>query len=139
MAIELQTRDRPDFSPVIADVMPDRAGLEVVVQSGCYFPQKEIPKRGAWIKVLRGRDGKVLRTLSIPTCSSSQVAVADLDGDGELEIVATVSGSAAYGGDGFGSSSEAVHRSKWRFARCHHPRTQAGRLDAEPAVFHPIR
>ena len=89
-------------SPVVADVLPDNPGSEVIIGSGCYFPQHTSAKRGAWVKILSLTTGKVLRTLSTGACSSSQVAVGDLDGDGVLEVVATVNGSASVGGDGYG-------------------------------------
>lgn len=87
-------------SPVIADVLPETPGPEIIIISGCFFPQGTKNKKGKWIKILRLRDGKLLKTLDIPACSSSSVAVGDLDDDGRLEIVATVNGSKSIGGDG---------------------------------------
>lgn len=87
-------------SPVIADVIPDNGAMEVVVQSGCYFPDNSSNKRGKWIKVLNVRNGKVLKTLKTEACSPSTVAVADIDYDGQLEIVALVHGNKSIGGPG---------------------------------------
>lgn len=42
----------------------------------------------------------MLRTLTTEACSSSSPAIADIDGDGENEIVATVNGATGIGGDG---------------------------------------
>ncbi len=89
-------------SPVIADVLPNNPGAEVLVGSGCFFPQNRSAKRGRWIKILRLRDGKVLQTLTTPACSSSAPAVGDLDDDGVLEVIATVNGASEIGGDGQG-------------------------------------
>ncbi len=89
-------------SPVIADVLPSSPGEEVIVGSGCYFPERTNKKRGGWIKVMRLSTGRVLATLNTGVCSSSHVAVGDIDGDGVLEVVATVRGSTSVGGDGTG-------------------------------------
>jgi hypothetical protein len=78
-------------SPVIADVLPSNPGDEIVVGSGCYFPAGAPNKTGRWIKILRPSDGAVLKTLDAPNCVMSSVAVGDVDDDGALEIVASVS------------------------------------------------
>jgi hypothetical protein len=87
-------------SPIVADVLPDNPGPEIIIESGCYFPQNTNNKRGKWIKILRPSDGAVLQTLDLPSCASSTPAVGDIDGDGQLEIVATTNGSRSMGGDG---------------------------------------
>ncbi|MCO6429436.1 MAG: hypothetical protein J5J00_01125 [Deltaproteobacteria bacterium] len=87
-------------SPIIADVLPDSPGEEVLVGSGCFFPQRGRKKKGRWVKVMRLKDGKVLRTLPTAGCSSSSPAVGDIDDDGVLEVVATVNGDKSIGGDG---------------------------------------
>lgn len=89
-------------SPVIADVLPGNAGAEVIIGASCYFPAPGSPKRGQWMKILRLGDGAVMQTLNAPGCIQSSAAVGDLDGDGQLEIAATVSGAKEYGGDGLG-------------------------------------
>jgi hypothetical protein len=78
-------------SPVIADVLPSNPGDELIVGSGCFFPAGAPNKRGRWIKILRPSDGAVLKTLDAPNCVMSSVAVGDVDDDGALEIVASVS------------------------------------------------
>ena len=88
-------------SPVVADVIPGGAP-EVIVGSGCYFPENSKNKLGKWIKIFRLTDGKLLRTLNTEACLSSTVAVADIDSDGTLEIVASVNGNSAIGGTGSG-------------------------------------
>ncbi len=87
-------------SPVVADVLADNEGVEVIVASGCYFPERTTNKSGKWIKVLSARSGKILRTLPIDACSPSSVAVGDIDQDGALEIVASVNGHKSVGGSG---------------------------------------
>ena len=89
-------------SPSIADILPDKAGLELVIGSGCFFPQGKTSKSGRWLKILSVKSGKVLRTLNAPGCLSSSPAVGDIDDDGILEVVATVNGSTAIGGAGAG-------------------------------------
>lgn len=86
--------------PAIADVLPNNSGPEIIVGSGCFFPQASSSKRGRWIKILDEKTGEVLQTLDSPTCTESSPAVGDIDGDGQLEIVATVNGSRDIGGDG---------------------------------------
>lgn len=87
-------------SPLAADLLPDNPGLEIAIGSGCYFPRDSTNRRGRWIKIIRPADGVVLQTLRAPACIESSPAVGDLTGDGQLEIVATVNGSEAIGGDG---------------------------------------
>ncbi|PDW04067.1 hypothetical protein CJ255_05710 [Candidatus Viridilinea mediisalina] len=88
-------------SPLAADLLPDNPGLEIAVGSGCFFPEDSNDKRGRWIQIIRPADGAILQTLSAPACVQSSPAVADLNGNGRLEIVATVSGAPEIGGDGF--------------------------------------
>lgn len=88
-------------SPVVADVLASSPGNEIIVGSGCFFPQRGSNKRGKWVKILRASNGAVLETLPIPTCSTSTPAIGDIDDDGVLEIVITVNGAEQYGGDGF--------------------------------------
>ncbi len=90
-------------SPVVADVLPSNPGREVIVGSGCTFPARSSNKNGRWVKVLSARTGRVLQTLNASTCFSSPVAVADIDEDGRLEIVATVNGAKNVGGSGRGT------------------------------------
>lgn len=87
-------------SPVVADVVASNPGEEVIVASGCYFPERTTNKDGKWVKVLSAKNGKLLRTLPIDACSPSSVAVGDIDQDGALEIVASVNGHKQVGGSG---------------------------------------
>lgn len=89
-------------SPVVADVIPENPGPEIVTGSGCFFPQNSRDKRGKWVKIVDGATGKLIRTLNSPNCFNSSPAVGDLDEDGRLEIVATVNGASRFGGDGRG-------------------------------------
>lgn len=84
----------------IAELLPDNPGLELVTGSGCFFPQGDGDRRGKWYKVLSARTGKVLKTLPVTACTPSGAAVGDIDGDGTQEVVVTVSGTGAAGGDG---------------------------------------
>lgn len=77
-------------SPVIVDLDGD-GNDEVVVGSGCYFERET---RGHWIKILDASDGSDIRTLNSDGCINSSPAIADLDGNGKLDIVAVVDGSA---------------------------------------------
>ncbi|NLF24051.1 MAG: hypothetical protein GX589_00120 [Deltaproteobacteria bacterium] len=87
-------------SPVVADVLPGNPGAEILIGSGCYFPENSRNKNGKWVKILRLRDGKVLKTLPTQACLSSSVAVGDIDQDQRLEVVAIVNGSKSVGGTG---------------------------------------
>lgn len=87
-------------SPAVGDVLPDNPGDEVVIQSGCYFRRSSGRHFGDWIKVLDVATGRILKTLPTIACSPSSPSLADVDGDGQLEIVATTSGSTNIGGDG---------------------------------------
>ncbi len=87
-------------SPVLGDLVPSNPGLEIVVGSGCFFPQGKGVRRGKWFKVLSATSGKVLKTLTITACTPTAAAVGDINNDGVLEVVVPVSGSATAGGDG---------------------------------------
>src|SRR6185295_2971780 len=63
---------------------------EIVVGSGCFFSPNI---NGHWIKILDIRNGQEIRQLNAAGCISSAPAVGDIDGDGQLEIVATVNGA----------------------------------------------
>lgn len=87
-------------SPSVGELISGNAGLEIVIGSGCYFPEGSKNKRGKWVKILSAGTGKVLRTLDAPACSASSPAIADIDEDGANEVVATINGASAIGGDG---------------------------------------
>ena len=87
-------------SPVVADVLQSVEGNEIIIGSGCFFPEGSSNKRGKWFKILRSIDGKVMKTLSVDACSPSTAAVGDINEDGELEVVVSVNGSRSVGGDG---------------------------------------
>lgn len=77
----------PYSSPVIADVIAGNPGAEVIIASGCFFPQRSRIKRGNWIKIFSLRTGKTLRTIRTLDCSSGSVAVGDILGNGRKQIV----------------------------------------------------
>ncbi len=87
-------------SPVIAELIDSNPGKEVVIQSGCYFPTSSKEKNGKWIKILSLKTGDVLTTLNTEACSPSSPAVADVDQDGKLEILAVAHGNKNVGGQG---------------------------------------
>lgn len=87
-------------SPAIGDVLPANAGAEIVVGTGCSFPVGQDNKRGKYIKILRLSDGAVLQTLNAEVCVQSSPALGDIDDDGILEVVATLSGDKSIGGSG---------------------------------------
>lgn len=87
-------------SPIIADIIPSAPGLEVVTGTGCFFPQGAGQKKGKFYKVLSAASGRVLKTLRVTACTPTTPAVGDVDGDGVNEVVVSVSGSSAAGGDG---------------------------------------
>lgn len=76
-------------SPVVGDVLPNSPGAEVIVRSGCIFKEASGAFKGRWIKVLRPSDGKVLKTIPTAKCTSTSVALADVDSDGTPEIIGT--------------------------------------------------
>jgi outer membrane protein assembly factor BamB len=87
-------------SPVVGEVIPTNAGPEVVINSGCFFPQRTNNKVGKWSRIFSGKTGKLLRTLRIEACSSSRVALSDINNDGQSEVFVSVNGSTSVGGDG---------------------------------------
>lgn len=87
-------------SPAVADLIPEEPGLEIAIGSGCFFPERSRNKRGNWVKIISGADGRILRTFATSACSTSSPALGDLDGDGELEVVALVDGREHVGGSG---------------------------------------
>jgi hypothetical protein len=87
-------------SPVVADILPDQEGLEVVVGSGCFFPQGGEDRRGKWYRILSASTGRVLKTLAVSACTPTGAAVGDIDNDGVQEVVVSVSGASSAGGDG---------------------------------------
>ena len=88
-------------SPNVGEVIPSNPGVEVVINSGCFFPERTDKKIGKWTRVFSGRTGKLLRTLKLEACSTSKPALKDINGDGEAEIFTTVNGAQSVGGDGY--------------------------------------
>ncbi len=86
-------------SPLAADLLASNGGLELALGASCYFPTSGATKNGRWIKLVNPATGALLQTLNAPGCVQSSPAAGDIDGDGNLEIVATVNG-AGNGGDG---------------------------------------
>jgi len=87
-------------SPVVADVMRSNPGPEIVVGSGCFFPEGSAAKKGRQVSVLRLRDGKLIKKLRTSACFPSSAGIGDLNGDGVNDVVVFVQGSRTLGGPG---------------------------------------
>ena len=87
-------------SPVVAELLPGNPGLEIIVGSGCFFPQGGGERRGKWFKVLSAATGRVLKTLPTTACTPTTAAVGDINSDGLQEVIMSVSGSSTAGGNG---------------------------------------
>lgn len=88
----------PYSSPVVADVIQGNPGNEVVIASGCFFPQNSRNKRGKWIKIFSARNGKLLKTLPTQSCSSGSVAVGRLLGPASKAVVHIAPGNSSNDG-----------------------------------------
>lgn len=77
-------------SPVIAELIPDVAGEEIAIGTGCYF------ENGAEknVYILSLKDGKILKSIPTTSCMQTSPAVGDLNGDGQNELIAFQAGSA---------------------------------------------
>jgi outer membrane protein assembly factor BamB len=71
-------------SPALTDIDNDGA-LEVIVGASCYYAG-----RGNWVKIFTAASGALERTLNASNCVIASPAIGDINGDGKLEIVATV-------------------------------------------------
>ncbi len=109
-------------SPVIADILPNSPGLEIVTGSGCFFPQGGGDRKGKFYKIVSATNGRVLKTLRVSACTPTTPAVGDIDGDGVNEVVMSISGSSIAGGDG------TSHLIAWK------PSTDAVLWDIRPRV-----
>ena len=87
-------------SPVVADVLPNIPGDEIVVGTGCFYPEGTESKTGKHVSILSLATGKVLKKLETDVCVSATPAIADIDEDGKLEVVITSVGSATVGSTG---------------------------------------
>jgi outer membrane protein assembly factor BamB len=84
-------------APVVADVLSTNPGAELIMGTGCYFPENTSNKVGKFIRVLSLSNGKVLRTLKTPTCTPATPAVGDLNNDGLLDVVISTPSDVASG------------------------------------------
>lgn len=77
-------------SPAVAD-LDGNGSKEIVIGTGCYFSPASL---GKYVLILDLRTGTEIRKLNATGCINSAPAIADLDGNGKLDIVAMVDGSA---------------------------------------------
>ena len=87
-------------SPTIGELISSNAGLEVVSATGCFFPQESTDKRGRYLKIFSLKTGRLLRTVALSTCTNSEAAISDVDGDGFNDVVIPVQTLSQYGGSG---------------------------------------
>ena len=85
-------------SPIVADLISTSPGPEIAIASGCFFPQGEGVKSGRTLKVYSGNRGTLLASLDIPACSSSHPAVADVNHDGNLDLLFPANGGQGVSG-----------------------------------------
>ncbi len=87
-------------SPTVGELISTNPGLEVVSATGCYFPEDSTDKRGRYMKIFSLRTGKLLQTVTLPTCTNSEAAIADVDLDGKNDVIIPVQTLSHYGGTG---------------------------------------
>ncbi len=117
-------------SPVVAELLPDNPGLEVVIGSGCFFPQGRGERRGKWFKIVSAQTGRVLKTIPISECSPSSAAVADLDYDGLNEVVISTNAPSSGGSSRLLAWKPTTDSPLWEL-----PLQVAGRADRYGAQF----
>jgi len=89
-------------APVVADVLSTNPGSELIIGTGCFFPEGSRNKNGKFVRVMSLANGKILRTLKTPICTPATPAIGDLDGDGVLDVVISIPSDVDSGGDGRG-------------------------------------
>jgi hypothetical protein len=72
-------------SPAIGDIDKD-GQTEIILGASCTYVNA-----GKWVKIFTANNGNLERTLNSPNCIVSSPAVGDINSDGKLNIVATVS------------------------------------------------
>ncbi len=87
-------------SPTVGELISSNPGLEVVSATGCYFPEDSADKRGRYMKIFSLRTGRLLQTVTLPTCTNSEAAIADVDLDGKNDVIIPVQTLEHYGGSG---------------------------------------
>ncbi len=87
-------------SPAVGNVLPSNPGPEIVIGSGCFFPEGSSDKLGKWVKIF-DRAGNELQTLNADDCTQSSPALGDLDDDGVLEVVIVTRGDPPDTGNDF--------------------------------------
>jgi PQQ-like domain len=82
----------------VGELIPENQGGELIFGAGCFFPQGGGERRGKWFSVVSARTGKLLRRLTVESCSPSLPAIADLNGDGVNEAVVLVNSAGSQSG-----------------------------------------
>lgn len=85
-------------SPVLAKLFPDQNKLQVIIGSGTYYPEKSNNKNGKWLSIVDASTGKELQRIITHGISHSSVAVGDINGSGNISIIATMTVSESTGG-----------------------------------------
>jgi outer membrane protein assembly factor BamB len=102
--------DKIQSTPAIADI-DDDCWLEVVIGSGA----KDDTTGTNHLYALNGEDGSLLWAEEVTGAIESQAAIADIDGDGDMEVVVGANGGTLYAFDttGYGDGWPSYHQAEY--------------------------